>query len=77
MTTLFKGRRVEDVEIELVAYDTDFMIATAIRGVKEREVLGEAGLRGEGSGWWLRLDFEDDIRPCAEGRCSCLEEEGV
>ena len=75
MITLFKGKRVEDVEIEVVAYDSDFMIATAIRGVREREVLGKAGTKGQGSGWWLRLDFEEDIRPCAEGRCSCLKEE--
>ncbi|EXJ54492.1 hypothetical protein A1O7_09832 [Cladophialophora yegresii CBS 114405] len=71
MTTLFKGRRVEDVEIELVAYDQDFMIATAMRGVKEREIPG--GSIGQGSGWWLRLDFEEDIRPCAEGWCTCLQ----
>lgn len=75
MTTLFKGKRVEDVEIELVAYDTDFIIATAIRGVVEREIPGDVGTFGEGSGWWLRLDFEDDIAPCAEGRCACLEEQ--
>ena len=73
MTTLFKGRRVEDVEIEVVAYDQDFLIATAMRGVKEREIPGEAGTIGEGSGWWLRLDFEEDIRPCAEGWCGCLD----
>ncbi|ETI20417.1 hypothetical protein G647_08452 [Cladophialophora carrionii CBS 160.54] len=73
MTTLFKGRRVEDVEIELVAYDQDFIIATALRGVKEREIPGEVGTLGEGSGWWLRLDFDNDIRPCAEGWCTCLE----
>jgi hypothetical protein len=72
MTTLFKGRRVEDVEIEVVAYDTDFMIATAMRGVKERDILGT---KGEGSGWWLRLDFDKDIKPCAEGWCECLNEE--
>ena len=74
MTTLLHGKRVRDVQIELVAYDEDFMIATAIRGVKEREVQGEAGIMGEGNGWWLRLDFENDIRPCAEGRCSCLDQ---
>jgi 4'-phosphopantetheinyl transferase len=73
MTTLFKGKRVEDVKIELVAYDQDFMIATAIRGVNERAVPGDAGTFGEGSGWWLRLDFDKDIRPCAEGWCTCLE----
>ena len=73
MTTLFKGARVQDVEIELVAYDADFMIATAIRGVTERDIVGDRGTKGEGSGWWLRLDFEEDIRPCAEGWCGCLK----
>ncbi|KIW25202.1 uncharacterized protein PV07_08400 [Cladophialophora immunda] len=76
MTTLLRGKRVEDVQIELVAYDQDFMIATATRGVKERPISGGDGGAGwgEGSGWWLRLDIEQDIRPCAEGWCSCLEE---
>ncbi|KIX96472.1 uncharacterized protein Z520_07738 [Fonsecaea multimorphosa CBS 102226] len=76
MTTLLRGNRVEDVQIELVAYDQDFMIATAMRGVKERPISGGDGGAGwgEGSGWWLRLDIEEDIRPCAEGWCSCLEE---
>ncbi|KIW74134.1 hypothetical protein Z517_12544 [Fonsecaea pedrosoi CBS 271.37] len=76
MTTLLRGKRVEDVQIELVAYDQDFMIATALRGVEERPISGSDGGAGwgEGSGWWLRLDIEQDIRPCAEGWCSCLDE---
>ncbi|KIW93295.1 uncharacterized protein Z519_05900 [Cladophialophora bantiana CBS 173.52] len=79
MTTLLRGRRVEDVQIELVAYDTDFMVATAIRGVRERRIVSGDGDGsaapgwGEGSGWWLRLDVEQDIRPCAEGWCDCLD----
>jgi hypothetical protein len=40
-----------------------------MRGIKEREIVGQ---QGDGSGWWLQLSFEEDIRPCAEGRCHCL-----
>ncbi|KIW14840.1 hypothetical protein PV08_07625 [Exophiala spinifera] len=64
VTTLFRGDRVDDVDIELVAYDEDFLIATATRGLRELD-------RPEGRRW-IRLDIERDIRPCAEGRCSCL-----
>ncbi|KIW41176.1 uncharacterized protein PV06_06758 [Exophiala oligosperma] len=65
MTTLFRAAKVEDVDIELVAYDEDFLIATATRGLRE-ETDGPEGRR------WIRLDIERDIRPCAEGRCSCV-----
>ncbi|KIX03899.1 uncharacterized protein Z518_07452 [Rhinocladiella mackenziei CBS 650.93] len=73
MTTLLRGRKVEDVDIELVAYDADFMVATAMRGVREAEpdsssTVGESTSRRR----WLKLDIEKDVRPCAEGRCRCL-----
>ncbi|EXJ82692.1 hypothetical protein A1O3_06506 [Capronia epimyces CBS 606.96] len=70
-TTLLYGRRVEDVDVELVAYDEDFILATAMRGVKEPEPGDRPGDRAR---WkrWVRLDIEEDIRPCAEGRCRCL-----
>ncbi|KAL6247580.1 hypothetical protein RBB50_005926 [Rhinocladiella similis] len=64
VTTLFRGTKVEDVDIELVAYDEEFLIATATRGLQEVD-------RPEARRW-IRLDIERDIRPCAEGRCSCL-----
>lgn len=90
MTTLLRGRKVEDVDIEVVAYDDVFMLATAARGVHERDPgdVSSRGVDGQGrvevrSGSvaagpgehkrWLRLDIESDIRPCAEGRCTCLE----
>ncbi|KIV83605.1 hypothetical protein PV11_05618 [Exophiala sideris] len=66
LTTLFRGKKVEDVDIELVAYDEDFILATATRGVQEIEI--EPQTRR-----WLRLDIDRDIRPCAEGTCTCLD----
>lgn len=95
MTTLCQGHRVEDVDLEIVAYDEDFLVATAIKGVHEPEpkveiqsisdpesaaagrrtpVILEAGRDPWESRMWRRLDIEYDIRPCAEGRCRCLEE---
>lgn len=70
VTTLFRGRPVEDVNIELVAYEEDFIVATATRGVQEVE--GQ-GMAGAGARRWLRLDIERDIQPCADGTCQCLE----
>ncbi|EXJ90767.1 hypothetical protein A1O1_03871 [Capronia coronata CBS 617.96] len=71
MTALLHGKKVEDVDIELVAYDEDFMVSTAMRGVEEQE---PGSIADDTSQWkrWLRLDIEEDIKPCAEGRCSCL-----
>ncbi|KAL2397688.1 hypothetical protein ABEF93_003323 [Exophiala dermatitidis] len=71
--TLLYGREVEDVDIELVAYDEDFLLATALRGVKEQQPNISTDNRSQ---WkrWVRLDIEQDIRPCAEGKCHCLDE---
>ena len=50
--------------MELIAYGDDFVLSTAMRGVEEET---------DGSGTrWEMMDFERDIRPCAEGTCSCL-----
>ena len=61
------GKRVDDVQMHLVAYEQDFLFATAIKGIVEP---GE----GDEAGRWIKLDIEKDIRPCAEGRCNCLQE---
>lgn len=60
------GHRVNDVQLDLVAYEQDFLVATAMRGVRDA---------AEGTnGGWINLDIEKDIRPCAESRCRCLIE---
>ena len=61
------GKKVDDVRMQLVAYEQDFLFATAIKGIFEP---GE----GDEAGRWIKLDIEKDIRPCAEGRCNCLQE---
>lgn len=101
MVTSLRGKRLDDVDIELVAYDDDFLLATATRGVveifddddddeKEKEMqngvqaappqngIGAAqhhatSTRGRQRRRWIMLDIERDIRPCAEGRCKCLD----
>ncbi|KAL2832851.1 hypothetical protein BDW59DRAFT_156998 [Aspergillus cavernicola] len=72
---------VEDVRVEVVALEGDYLIATAARG----EGVGAAALRarngnrdgdgGDGVDPWMpfkMMDIERDIRPCAMGLCSCL-----
>jgi 4'-phosphopantetheinyl transferase len=84
MKTLLRKSMVEDVDIELVAYDEDFLVATAMRGIEESPPATSSLESGTMSGaknknadcqstGWLRLDIERDIRPCAEGRCHCLD----
>ncbi|RMZ81669.1 hypothetical protein DV737_g2372, partial [Chaetothyriales sp. CBS 132003] len=58
------GKQVNGVQLGLVAYEHDFLFATAMRGVVE-----QAG----GDTSWRKLDFDNDIRPCAEGRCSLAQ----
>jgi 4'-phosphopantetheinyl transferase len=60
----FQGQRLDDLRMELIAYGEEFILSTAMRGVEEEM---------DGSGTkWQRIDFETDVRPCAEGRCTCL-----
>lgn len=69
--TWLYGKEVEDVRVEVVAFEEDYLIATAARG-------GGIG-RGSGSNgadpWQLlqRIDIEKDVRPCATGVCKCLQ----
>lgn len=64
------GKRLNDVKLNLVAFEADFLCATAIRGVQD-------AAEGTPQERWIRLDIEQDIRRCAEGRCKCLDQKVV
>lgn len=83
--TWLYGKRVEDVRIELVAFETDYLVATAARG-------GRFGARSRGDpdpknnvpdnddndedDPWQKIepiDIERDISACARGHCHCLD----
>ncbi|KAL4864472.1 hypothetical protein BDV12DRAFT_176149 [Aspergillus spectabilis] len=69
-TTLNK-QLVEDVRVEVVALEGDYLFATAARGGE----LGTGSRPGDGEDVWKqfeKLDIERDIRPCATGVCDCL-----
>lgn len=68
--TWLYGKRVEDVRIELVAFETDYMVATAARGGH----FGISGASNQPDPWeeLVEIDLEKDIRPCATGQCNCL-----
>ncbi|KAB8214574.1 hypothetical protein BDV33DRAFT_31378 [Aspergillus novoparasiticus] len=69
-TWLYK-KEVEDVRLEVVAFENDYLIATAARGGG----IGW-GSGGDGADPWQRLekiDIEKDVRPCATGVCQCLK----
>ncbi|RAO71122.1 uncharacterized protein BHQ10_007134 [Talaromyces amestolkiae] len=68
--TWLYGKRVEDVRVELVAFEADYLVATAARGAN----LGEAVTGLEIDPWkdLVRVDIERDVRPCAMGTCQCL-----
>lgn len=69
--TWLNGKKVEDVRIELVAFETDYMVATAARGGQ----FGISGAENQPDPWkdLVRVDLEEDVRPCATGTCSCLD----
>lgn len=70
--TWLYGKEVKDVRIEVVAFEQDYIIATAARG-------GEIG-SGSGSNghdpWRLlkQIDIERDVALCATESCRCLEQ---
>ncbi|KAI9370567.1 hypothetical protein BJX61DRAFT_85892 [Aspergillus egyptiacus] len=69
-TSIYK-QAVEDVRIEVVALEKDYLFATAARG----DGVGAGSRGGGGEDSWMpfrRLDIERDIRPCAMGLCDCL-----
>ena len=53
------------ISMSISAYGPDFLITTAMKGVKDPPGNSTAEQR------WIQLDIERDIRPCAEGRCTC------
>ncbi|OKL61366.1 hypothetical protein UA08_03648 [Talaromyces atroroseus] len=70
--TWLYGKKVEDVRIELVAFESDYLVATAARGAN----LG-SNSNSDGNDPWLALesiDIDRDVRPCATGVCQCILE---
>ena len=65
--TWLYGKKVQGLRIEVVAYEDDYLVATAARG---------AGIGGGNDvDLWKDLkeiDLERDIEPCATGQCDCL-----
>ena len=66
LKAILHGQRVDDVQLDLVAYEEDFLLATSIRGVTDSS--------GASTARWVKLDIEKDIRSCAEGKCKCLDQ---
>ncbi|KAL2848848.1 hypothetical protein BJY01DRAFT_262518 [Aspergillus pseudoustus] len=68
-TTLYK-EPVEDVRLEVIALEKDFLFATAARGGS----IGSGSAGGHEDTWlpFEKLDIEQDITPCATGTCGCL-----
>ncbi|KAL1991275.1 hypothetical protein VTN49DRAFT_5779 [Thermomyces lanuginosus] len=66
------GQRVENVRIELVAFERDFLVATAARG---GQVGAAATSTGESDPWreMQEIDIERDVAPCARGECRCAD----
>jgi 4'-phosphopantetheinyl transferase len=58
-----RQQSVKDVSMSLTAYGSTFIVATATKGISP----SPSDLVPE----WRQIDIEQDIRPCAEGRCDC------
>ncbi|KAL2002126.1 hypothetical protein VTN02DRAFT_615 [Thermoascus thermophilus] len=75
--TFLHGKRVDDVRIEVVAFEGDYLVATAARGAgvgagtrTSTEETGDA----DHDPWcgFKRIEIERDVGPCARGECRCL-----
>lgn len=70
--TWLYGREVSDVRVEVVAFEDEYIFATAARGGG----IGAKGRMDDQDDPWQRLeriDIERDIANCATGSCHCLE----
>ncbi|KAN0082283.1 hypothetical protein V8E54_003581 [Elaphomyces granulatus] len=68
--TWLYGKKMEDLRIEIVAFETDYFVATAARGVG----LGAGSQAAGATDPWRELkeiDILEDIAPCAQGQCGC------
>ncbi|KAL2221559.1 4'-phosphopantetheinyl transferase NpgA [Thermoascus aurantiacus ATCC 26904] len=77
--TWLRGKRVEDVRIEVVAFERDYLVATAARGGGLGAGSRPDDARGAGQGrdrdpWgeFKKIEIERDVAPCARGECRCL-----
>lgn len=74
--TWLRGKLVEDVRIEIVAFGREYLVATAVRGAGigagSRVVDGVEGVDPWRS--LEKIDIEKDISACATGSCRCLEQ---
>ncbi|KAL4791146.1 hypothetical protein BDV19DRAFT_371055 [Aspergillus venezuelensis] len=70
--TTLRGDIVDDVRVEVVALEDDYLFATAARGAGIGNGSGEQGEGQDPWGSFQKLDIERDIKPCATGTCSCL-----
>ncbi|GFF32404.1 L-aminoadipate-semialdehyde dehydrogenase-phosphopantetheinyl transferase [Aspergillus udagawae] len=77
--TWLYGKRVEDVRIEVVAFENDYIFATAARGAGlgagSRPLPASAGVTVSVDPWMHmeRIDIDKDIAPCATGACQCVK----
>ena len=64
------GEKVSDARIEIVAFERDYLIATAGRGGGFGYPTGDGAV----AEWdaFRRIDLEADVLPCATGNCQCL-----
>ncbi|KAL1964955.1 hypothetical protein VTN77DRAFT_6155 [Rasamsonia byssochlamydoides] len=85
--TWLYGKKVEGVRIELVAFEKDYLVATAARGgqfgVRRSHCPREEGSTNvpnddnDDDDPWKDLepvDIEKDITACARGHCHCLDD---
>jgi 4'-phosphopantetheinyl transferase len=77
--TWLYGKRVEDVRIEVVAFEKNYIFATAARGAglgaESRPLPRDAGVAVSVDPWMdmEKIDIDKDIAPCATGVCQCVK----
>ncbi|KAL2005406.1 hypothetical protein VTN00DRAFT_2617 [Thermoascus crustaceus] len=74
--TFLHGKKVDDVRIEVVAFEKDYLVATAARGAGFGAGSGSrpAGMDRDPWAEFRRIEIERDVGPCARGECGCLKD---
>lgn len=77
--TFLHGKRVDDVRIEVVAFEKDYLVATAARGAgvgagTSTSTEETGGADHDPWGEFKRIEIERDVGPCARGECRCVKD---
>lgn len=71
--TWLHGKEVQDVRVEVEAFEADYLVATAARGRRIGARSRDDSIDRDPWQVLEEINIEKDVAPCATGSCRCLE----